>query len=218
MQSASTLYIYSRSGCIRHMHRMTLSWGLLHGCVVTQGEYNHALSSHKTANSYLTYYKIHVLFLPDIYNYNSCCHWISVQLCAPSTLFNSASKRDSDQMSTATIMLARVLLLLLFVAMGPAHVSGSITKCASGCGTQNNYEYIDYCTGEDDIVTNMLGEKWVWDIWQYTRLPKVYTCIIIIKYTQRGKTYIYISEVLHVYASVGKPLDSGAGIIVVYNI
>ena len=56
-----------------------------------------------------------------------------------------------------TILLARVILLL--IAMGEAHVSGSITKCASGCGTQDNNDYIDNCDGEDYVVSQMRGEK-----------------------------------------------------------
>ena len=47
----------------------------------------------------------------------------------------------------------------MLVAMDPAHVSGSIIKCAPGCGSQDDYEYIDYCNGEDSIVDNMIGEK-----------------------------------------------------------
>ena len=69
---------------------------------------------------------------------------------------DSASK--GEQMSAMAISLARVLLLML-MAMDAAHVSGNITKCASGCGSQDNNDYIDYCDGEDDVVSQMRGEK-----------------------------------------------------------
>ena len=54
--------------------------------------------------------------------------------------------------------LAHVLLLVL-VGMDPAPVSGNITECAPGCGTQINNQFIDYCFGEDSVVNEMIGTK-----------------------------------------------------------
>ena len=52
-------------------------------------------------------------------------------------------------------------LIWLHVLLAAHYVlgSGNITQCETNCGTQDDLDYIDYCFGEDDVVSNVIGTK-----------------------------------------------------------